>query len=200
MVAEVKYLPQKFTCQDGTKAEIKLLTEKDIPALRELYKELSAEERSRLREDVLNEHYDKRLANQIKDENIFRIVAWQRGRIFASLTMVRGFARWLKHTCELRSVVHPDHRRLGIASHLLEEAIHYGDSIGIEKLYINLLSEQTAAIKMAEALGFRLEATLRHHVKDSLGAYHDIRIYSMDLNAAHKAMEKLIYKIDGFTE
>ncbi|NQU06539.1 MAG: GNAT family N-acetyltransferase [Calditrichaeota bacterium] len=200
MVFEEKRLPHKITCQDGTKAEIKLLTQKDIPALRQLYKELRAEERSRLREDVLNEHYEKRLANQIKDENIYRIVAWQQGRIFASLTVERGFAQWLKHTCELRSVVHPDHRRIGIASHLLEEAIHYADSVGIEKLYINLLSEQIEGIKMAETLGFRLEATLKHHVKDGLGTYRDIQVYSMDLNAAHKAMEKLIKKIDGFTE
>ncbi len=200
MVADDRHVPHKFTCQDGTKAEIKLLAEKDIPALRGLYKELSTEERSRLREDVLNEHYEKRLANQIKDENIFRIVVWQQGRIFASLTMVRGFARWLRHTCELRSVVHPDHRRTGIASRLLEEAVHYADSLNIEILYINLLSEQTEAIKMAETLGFRLRATLKHHVKDGFGAYHDIQVYSMDLNAAHKAMEKLINKIDGFTE
>ncbi|MCF7811076.1 GNAT family N-acetyltransferase [bacterium] len=200
MVAEAKRLPHKFKCQDGTEAEIKLLTVKDIPALKELYKELKAEERSRLREDVLNEHYEKRLANQIKDENIFRIVAWQQGRIFASLTMVRGFAHWRKHTCELRSVVHPDHRRLGIATHLLEEAIHYADSVGIEKLYINLIPEQTKAINMAETLGFRLEGILKDHVKDGLGVYRDIQIYSLDLNAAHKAMEKLISKIDGFKD
>jgi len=200
MVFEEKRLPHKFTCQDGTKAEIKLLIKKDIPALRELYKELRDEERSRLREDVLNEHYEKRLANQIKDENIYRIVAWQHGRIFASMTVERGFAHWLKHTCELRTVVHPDHRRLGIATHLLEEAIHYADSVGIEKLYINLLPKQTKAINMAETLGFRLEGILKDHVKDGLGVYRDIHVYSMDLNAAHKAMEKLINKIDGFKD
>ncbi|MDP8240706.1 MAG: GNAT family N-acetyltransferase [Candidatus Hatepunaea meridiana] len=200
MVVGEKRLPHRFTCQDGTTAEIKLLTAKDIPALRELYKELRAEERSRIREDVLNEHYEKRLTNQIKDENIFRIVAWQRGRIFASMTVERGFAHWLKHTCELRTVVHPDHRRIGIATHLLEEAIRYADSLDIEKLYINLMSEQTEAIRMAETLGFRFEAVLRDHVKDSFGTYHNIQVYSMDISSAKIAMEKLIQKIDEFME
>ncbi|MDP8228322.1 MAG: GNAT family N-acetyltransferase [Candidatus Electryoneaceae bacterium] len=200
MDAKESRLPRKIACQDGTEVEIKILHKNDIPALKDLYRALGAADRALLREDVLNEHYDKRLANQIEDENIYRIVAWQKGEIFASLTMVRGFARWRRHTCELRSVVHPHHRRLGIASNLLEEAIFHADSLGIEKLYINLQPEQIEAIKMAETLGFRMEASLKHHVKDSFGTYHDIHFYSMDLEAAQKAMGELMHKIDGFSE
>lgn len=200
MGVEQKRLPRKLTCHDGSTVEIRMLRKKDIPALKELYKALDETDRSLLREDVLGKHYDRRLAHQIEDENIFRIVAWKGGKIFASLTMVRGFARWRRHTCELRSVVHPAFRRLGIASHLMEEAIHYADALGIEKLYVNLQPEQVGAIKMAETIGFREEALLKHYVKDSFGAYHDILVYSMDLEATQKALRQLIQKIDGFSE
>ncbi len=184
--------PKKIMCRHDCEITVKPLRAQDIPALKELHEVLPKSDRMLLQDDFSDPFYEQRIKRQISDEFVYRLAGWHEDKIISSMILVRNRAKWLHHTAEFRTVTHPDYRNLGIATHLMEESIPYADSVGIEKLYIYLQTGQHGAIRMAKRLGFRREATLKDHVKDSYGLYHDIRIYSNDLQAAHKQMEAMI--------
>ncbi|HEB83719.1 MAG TPA: GNAT family N-acetyltransferase [Bacteroidetes bacterium] len=199
MSAETRRYPKRVKCKRDLEIKIQPLKKAHIPQLMELFRSLDRTDRAMLRSDVLDPYYQKRIARQIVDEDVNRLVAWSGDQIIASLVLHRGRARWIRHTGEVRIIVHPKFRRYGIAVILLEEVVPYARSMGVEKLYANMMPEQVAAIRLFKSIGFHREATLRDHVKDSYGRYHNMRIYSMDLEAAHKAMDDLISSFSDFS-
>ncbi|MBU0509075.1 GNAT family N-acetyltransferase [bacterium] len=184
--------PRRITCRQGLAIEVKPLLVEDIAVLRELHRALSESERALLREDVLDPHYESEIKRQITDEHVYRLVAWHKGKIIASVAMHRNRRRWMRHTTGMRVIVHPDYRRHGVALVLMEECIPYAQEYGIEKLYMHIMPAQQGAINLAKQFGFHREATLRDHVKDKYGSYHDIRVYAIDIQAAARKMEDLL--------
>ncbi len=191
-MAEKGRFPRKIVCRHDCEITVKPLRPKDIPDLIILHQALPKNDRSLLQDDLDDPYYEQRVKRQIKDEYVYRLVAWHEEQIVSSMVMIRNRAKWLQHTAEFRTVTHPDYRNYGIATRLMEESLPFANSVGIEKLYLSLLPSQTAAIRMAKKLGFTRAATLKDHIKDSYGLYHDVRIYSVDLEAAHKQMEQMI--------
>ncbi len=194
-----KRYPHRVKCREGLEVEIRPLRAEDVPAMRELHKSLEESVRALLRENIVNPYYGQRVKRQLEDDHILRLVAWHDKKIVASLALHRARARWRKHTCEIRAIVRPDFRRFGITMVLIEESIPFAKAKGIEKIYVNLMPEQKAAISLVKHIGFRREATLKDHVKDEYGSYHDIRTYSIDLEAAHKAMDALLADMTGYS-
>ncbi|MDP8206855.1 MAG: GNAT family N-acetyltransferase [Candidatus Electryonea clarkiae] len=194
-----KRFPHKIKCRNDLEVEIRPLRTKDIPLCHKLNLALDPTDRTLLREDILSPFYDQRVKRQIEDEFITRLTAWHNDEIVASLVMHRKRARWLQHTCEIRAICHPDFRRFGITVALMEEALPFAKEQGIEKFYISLLPAQKGAIKLVKNTGFRREATFKDHVKDEYGTYHDVRIYSMDMEAANKAMDQLFSEMTGYS-
>lgn len=191
--------PHKVKCRNDFEIVIRPLRIQDVPIIREFHKSLEPSDKAFLPEDILNPHYNKRVKRQIEDKFTIRLIAWHDEKIVAILEMYKKRQHWLQHTCILRAVCHPDHRRKGITLALMEEAIPFAEKMNIEKLYIELMPEQKGAIRFIKTVGFRREATFRDYVKDEYGTYHDVRVYSMDLEAAHKAMEALFAETIGYS-
>ncbi len=194
-----KRFPHKVECRHGVTVEVRPLRAKDTPELKEFYDSLEPSERSLLRTDTKAEYFVKRIQRQIKDDDVYRLVAWHDDKIISSMSLLRGRANWTNHTGEIRVVTASKYRRYGIVMHLLEEISPYAESLGIEKLYVYLTPEQKAAIRLAKTIGFHREATLKDFLKDNYGLYHNVRIYSMDLEAAHKAMDELLANMAGYS-
>ncbi len=196
---DVKY-PHSVQCRNNIMIEIKLLTADTIPKLIEMYRALSEGERAMLRRNVLDPKFAEQVRRDLEDEFVHRLTAWVGDIVVGSISLHRGYARWMNHTAEARIVTHPKYRRYGIATVLFDEIIPFARTHNIEKVYANLLPSQQAAINLIKNIGFRREATLKHHVKDIYDRYHDMRIYSVDLEAAHKAMEELLVGFSGYAE
>jgi mycothiol synthase len=52
--------------------------------------------------------------------------------------------------------INPAERRKGIATSLLNQALHYGSTTGIQRAHVNICEENVAAIELLHKLGFRL--------------------------------------------
>jgi len=183
---------RRIECRHGLVVELKPLRVEDVPALGQLHRSLSESERALLPEDVLDPHYENEIRRQIEDNHVQRLVAWHDGKITGSAAMRRGRQRWMNHTMDLRVITHPKYRRYGIAMVLMKESIPYAQETGIEKICVQIMPAQRAAINLFKHFGFRREATLHDFVKDQHGSYHDIRVYSMNVEAAGAKMEELL--------
>lgn len=88
---------------------------------------------------------------------------------------------WSPHVGELRIVVAQEMRRKGLGRALTQECFALALALGLEKLTGQMTVDQRGAIAVFEGLGFRGEALLRNHVKDSAGVTHDIVILGHDV-------------------
>jgi GNAT superfamily N-acetyltransferase len=89
---------------------------------------------------------------------------------------------WMSRVGEVRLVVLPEARGLGIATALAGRAVEIAGEMDLDKLYVELLEGLDRVIDMFVAHGFEREATLRNHVIDGEGRPGNLCILSRFLN------------------
>jgi L-amino acid N-acyltransferase YncA len=90
------------------------------------------------------------------------------------MAAVRRLSGWSDHVGEIRLVVHPDHRGLGIGRALARRALLEAVGMGLAKLVVEIVAQQESAVAMFTALGFEGEALLRDHIRDRNGQPRDL--------------------------
>ncbi|MBP1291226.1 MULTISPECIES: GNAT family N-acetyltransferase [Bradyrhizobium] len=101
-------------------------------------------------------------------------------------TIVRDPMSWSAHVGEIRTVIASHVRGTGIGRALSNEAFDLALSMRLERLTVQMTSDQTRAITIFEALGFRAEALLRDQVKDLQGKTHDIVVLGVNVADVQK--------------
>ena len=87
-----------------------------------------------------------------------------------------------RHVGELRILVAPEYRTLGLGSVLMQELAAIANDNGLERLTVQAVADkEAAAIRAAEAIGFVQIATLPGHGKDLDGHPRDMVIMEMSL-------------------
>ncbi len=184
--------PRTVEIRKHLEVEIKPLEISQIDKLMELCSSLEDAAIARIPYDVSSPNYSRLVKRQIEDGRVHTLVAWHNDNIVGSLSLHHNPALWTKHIGSVVFVSHPEYRRYGIASVLFEELISFGQDLGIEKIYAQLTKENVMGIKMLKRFGFTREATFKDHIKDQYGRYMDMRVYSLDLEGAHRDMADLI--------
>ena len=111
------------------------------------------------------------------------LLAVRDGSVLGCATIAREPLSWSPHVAELRVVVLPKARGLGLGRTLSEDAFALAIPLGIEKFVAQMTADQTAAISVFETMGYRAEALLRDHVRDRDGKKHDIVMLAHDVAA-----------------
>jgi L-amino acid N-acyltransferase YncA len=184
--------PRKVECRKKLEVEIRPLEEKDIVQEIELYKQLDRRDQAKLPNDLDDPNYPSKMRRYLEDGRAYPLAAWHEDTLVAELILFRGMNSWVRHTGDVVLVTHPKYRRYGLAMVLFDEMIPVAEALGLEKLYANLMAQHKEATKLLTSIGFHQESCLKDHIKDSYGRYHDLCIYAMDLEAAHRAMEDLM--------
>jgi len=78
----------------------------------------------------------------------------------------------MKHIGEVGITVHPDNQGKGIGTKLLTAAIELAKKKGFERLEADTLANNKPMIRIAEKIGFRLEAVRKMRIKKN-GKYLD---------------------------
>lgn len=71
-----------------------------------------------------------------------------------SFSEYRTGRRALRHTSEISYYVHTEHRRKGVASHLLRAALERCEPLGIKTLFAILLDNNIGSIGLLQKFGF----------------------------------------------
>ncbi len=118
------------------------------------------------------------------------VVADEGGTIVGTAALVRDPLGWSAHVGEVRLLVAPERRGVGLGRDLLQALMAVAAERGLAKLTAAMTPDQTASIELFETLGFRGEALLRDQVRDREGRSHDLVVLAYDaarVAAHHRA-------------
>jgi L-amino acid N-acyltransferase YncA len=184
--------PRSLALRDGTSLTVRPVKRGDQPALLAFYRELPQEDRLFLKDDVTTESWADRFIRRIERGEALSLVAEKDGAILAEATLYRPRHGWSAHVGELRVAVARSHRRRGLATSLAGILVKLATDQGADKIVVEVVENQVAALRTFAKLGFQQEAVLRGHVRDIRGARRDLLILANDVSHIWAAMEALV--------
>ena len=188
-------LPRVLNLAHGVTVNVRLAGPGDEQRLLDFYRCLPLADRLFLKDDVTTEGWVARFMRRVACGEIRSLIAERDGRIVAEATLARAAHGWSMHVAELRVAVARIVRRQGLGSALAGLLVEMAIDEGADKLVVQVVEHQTAALQVFRKLGFQPEAVLRRHVKDVSGTRRDLLILANDLSHAWVAMEALIADI-----
>jgi ribosomal protein S18 acetylase RimI-like enzyme len=116
-----------------------------------------------------------------------RAIAVEGGEVVGSVAVV-PLHGWSSHVGEVRLVVDPEQRGRGLGRALARRAVLDALDLGLSKLVVDVIADQTALIGMFRALGFEPEALLTDHVRDRSGEMRDLMVLAQSVQDQFSAM------------
>jgi ribosomal protein S18 acetylase RimI-like enzyme len=156
----------------GESLEIRTATAADARVFLEFWKAIVAEERFVRTEEVRTtpRHYRRLFRRRSSAET--HLLAFEDGRLVGHVTVQREQHPVTHHVGSLAIAVAADARGRGIGRRLMEEAVAWSTSAGIEKLVLSVYPHNDAAIALYRSFGFVEEGRLARHSRKSYG-YED---------------------------
>jgi ribosomal protein S18 acetylase RimI-like enzyme len=155
----------------------------DEPALARFFARIPEGDRTFLKEDV----DDPQVVAAWARPGTARVIALDGGEVVGSVAVV-PLHGWSSHVGEVRLVVDPEHRGRGIGRSLARHAVLQAVELGLAKLVVEVISDQSALIGMFRALGFEPEALLADHVRDRSGDVRDLMVLANDVESQFASM------------
>jgi L-amino acid N-acyltransferase YncA len=165
----------------GRTIHIRMMTNKDGPRLHAFAQQLSDHDLLFLRRDITKQSTIDTWVRNVEDGTMSTVLAEDQTQILGYSSLYRNDFDWSRHVAELRVLVAPQARHLGLGRLLTREAFNVALTLGIEKIVARMTPDQTGARTVFEELGFRPEALLRNEVKDRAGKTHDILLMANDV-------------------
>ena len=122
--------------------------------------------------------------------NYSTVVALVDGELVGYATVAQDGMTWTRHVGELRLLIAPELRGVGLGSLLIDQAFAMATTRGLRKIVAQMTVDQEGAINGFERLGFRKEAVLRRHVADRNGDLHDLQIMSFDSQEFEQMLQR----------
>jgi ribosomal protein S18 acetylase RimI-like enzyme len=151
---------------------IRPATPRDVRPFLEFWRAIVAEERYVRSEDVRHppRAYRRRFRRRSSWET--HLVAIEGDRLVGYVTVQRERHPVMRHVASLAIAVAADARGRGIGRRLMEEAIGWATSVGIEKIVLSVYPHNEPALSLYRSLGFVEEGRLARHSRKSYG-YED---------------------------
>ena len=165
----------------GQTITLRMMTAADGPRLRAFAQQLSDHDLLFLRRDITKQSAIDKWVRNVEDGIMYTVLAETKEQILGYSSLYRNDFDWSRHVAELRVLVAPQARSLGLGRLLTREAFNVALTLGIEKIVARMTPDQTGARTVFEELGFRPEALLRDEVKDRSGKTHDILLMANDV-------------------
>lgn len=172
---EIESYPKTVMLRDETQVVLRPLTEGDQAGLLDLFQRLPEEERLYLKEDVASPRVIQSWITDIDFSRVIPIVALFDGTIIADATLHRSRAMARSHIGEIRIVVDPAFREVGLGRRLIRELLDISVTLSLHKVFFELVSKhEDAAISAAISVGFQQVGVLKEHIRDIWGDYQDL--------------------------
>ena len=176
-----KHYPKRAKLADRTQVTLRLMVKKDQQALYEFFQRVPKEDRLFLREDVSKPATIQSWVDELDYERVLPLVALMDGKVVGDATLHRRAIGWTRHLGKVRLVIDPQYRQKGLGSLLIKELKEIAKGLKLERLVVELMGSQQAALAAFRHLGFERAAVLYHHVKDRAGRPQDLVIMVHDL-------------------
>jgi L-amino acid N-acyltransferase YncA len=174
--------PKAIRLRDGTAADLRPLQEEDKGRLLRFFQRIPESERYYLKENVTSPEVILGWTSNVDFDRVVPIVAVAGDEIIADGTLHRSRTPARRHIGELRVVVDPEYRELGLGRRLIRELLDVAAELGLHQATFELVAQrETPAILAAESVGFQVAATLKGRIKDMWGNYQDLVLLELPL-------------------
>jgi L-amino acid N-acyltransferase YncA len=160
----------------------------DAAALSAFFARVPEGDRTFFKEDVL---HGPTVAAWTEDRRNRRNLAVDPdGNVIGYVAVFPGVG-WSSHVGELRVVVDPEARGRGLGRALARRGLTDALDLGLTKLVVEVVSDQTASIGLFQSLGFEAEALLRDHVRNRDGELRDLVVLAHSVEGLWSTMATL---------
>ena len=187
-MSEKRTYPRSITCDAGN-IEIRPMTQADETAVLEFSRGLPVHDLLFLPRNISEPKVLSAWIKEIERGAIVSLLAVKGGKVVGCGTVVRDQHSWSPHVGEIRNVVSPEVRGLGVGRALSQETFALALGMDLEKLIVQMTVDQVTAIALFEGMGFRGEALLREHVQDRDGNKHDIVVLGHNVAQVRAQLE-----------
>jgi L-amino acid N-acyltransferase YncA len=178
----IQAYPKSIMLHDGTPVVLRPLEPGDKVRLLQFFERVPEEERHYLKENVTAPAVVHGWTTQIDFDRVVPIVALVGDEIVADATLHRSRATARRHVGEMRVVVDPSHRGVGLGRRLIRELLDIAAELGLYKATFELVADrEESAIRSATSVGFQQVAILRERIRDFWGNYQDLVLLELPL-------------------
>jgi RimJ/RimL family protein N-acetyltransferase len=186
--AEIRSYPRHVKTEAGD-IEFRLMTAADEAAVLEFARKLPVHDLLFLPRNISQPKVLSAWIREIERGAIISVLAIKAGKVVGCGTIVSDPHSWSPHVGGIRMVVSLDVRGQGVGRALSQETFALALGSGLERLVVQMTTDQQGAIALFEGLGFKAEALLRDHVRDATGATHDIVVLGHNVAQVRAQME-----------
>lgn len=180
--------PVSFVTESGDEVTLRPMMRTDKDALLDFFRRVRQEDRFYLKEDVTSPIVIKGWAENLDYARTLPILALVDDKVVGDGTLHHRRSGFRRHIGEVRIVVDPAYRRMGIGRRLMETLIAVAHEEGLEKLMFEVVDgTEDVAKHTARTVGFVPVAILPDHVRDLWDEPHDLVI--MELRLADSPVE-----------
>ena len=176
--------PKTVLLRDDTVVEIRPMLIEDRELLLDFFTNVPEDDRFYLKENVASIDAVAEWTNNLRLDRVVPIVALADDAIVADATLLRSAAPSRAHIAEIRIVVAPEYREVGLGGRLLRELLDVAHELGLHAATMELVEDrEMPALMAAESVGFRRVATLSNRVKDTWGNLHNLVLLEIPLES-----------------
>ena len=134
-----------------------------------------------LRLDITDSKIIDEWVENIDKGRTITVIAEGGGEILGYASLHREAVSWRRHVGEIRVMLKPDLRGFGLGKIMANEVFAIAKDLGLQKVMVQMTTDQRGARGMVESLGFQPEALLADFVMARDGRTYDLLIMSYDV-------------------
>lgn len=179
---KMEAFPKHLSLRDESEIEVRPMTAGDQDKLLEFFLQIPEEDRYFLKDNITSANVIAGWASNLDYDRALPLLAFRNGKIVADAVLVRSRSGARAHLGELRVVVHPTCRSLGLGTAMLRLLCDIAADAELEQVVIELAADRDAeAMSAAERLGFLQRATIPEYFRDEHGRKHDLVVMVLPL-------------------
>jgi ribosomal protein S18 acetylase RimI-like enzyme len=181
-VYKLEAFPQRVRLRSGSTIELRPMVPEDREKLLEFFLTVPEEDRYFLKDDVTSPRVIEGWAAHLDYDRALPLLAWADDSIVGNAVLVRSRVGARRHLGELRVVVGPEYRNLGLGTILARQLCEIAADAELDKVIVELVADrEQEAIAAMERLGFLRSARLPEYFKDEKGHPHDLVVMVLPL-------------------
>ena len=165
----------KMLLRDGREVSIRRLDEDDHAALLAFGAGLPEDDWLYLEDDLQSQEIITRLINAHAAENWRQLVAMADDQLVA-YGAVRRLHGWSSHVADIQLIISSDWRHGGLGTAMAQGIFEAARELGVAKVIVEMVEEQSFGRAIFERLGFQVEGALSGHVRDRHGQQHNLLV------------------------
>ncbi|NLE46570.1 MAG: GNAT family N-acetyltransferase [Chloroflexi bacterium] len=178
--AQLARFRQVKTLPDGSRVLLRPLAKEDRQGLIDLFSRASDEDLEYFRDDARDPAVVGSWVDHLDLRKVYPLVAIVDGRVVGDFTLHFG-KRYHRHLAWVRLFLDEAYRRRGIGTLMLCSLTDIARMLGLQYLYIEVVSTQYQVIKAIQELGFRHAVTLLDFFITSAGKTMDMAVFVLPL-------------------